>query len=105
MKKLQDEDFFSTFLEDIRAAFSDGNMCILECKEKESGKIVKVLAKIHINRVSRRIEFLPVATLFDKNPMHGMAMTHGTAVLSSQKSMSEWVKEAEGEPCDVSQMN
>ena len=98
-------NFFPKYFSMICEAFKAGDMCIIECKEEETGKIVRVLANVSINEGTRRLEFLPLATLFEKNPMHGMAMVDGGAVLASQKSMAEWVTESNSTLPNVKVLN
>lgn len=98
-------DFFPKLLSLITSAFNKGDVCIIECKDKKSGEITQVLALVQLNEVNRKIEFYPIARLYPQNPMEGVELVHGAAVLASQIPMSEWVEKSNEKPCDVSQMN
>ena len=98
-------DFFPKLLNLISESFKAGDTCIIECKDKKSGDTCKVLALVQLNEANRKIEFYPIAKLYDSNPMEGIEMIHGGAVLASQIPMSKWVEKSNEKPCDASQMN
>ena len=98
-------DFFPTLLTYITEAFAKGDVCIIECRDKATQEMSRVLALVQVNEVNRKIEFYPIARLYDQNPMEGVELVHGTAVLASQIPMAEWVKRSNEQPCDKSQMN
>jgi hypothetical protein len=51
----------------IKAGVEDGNLCLVECTEKETGKeITAVCGAIEIGDGS--VMFIPVAKLFEGNP-------------------------------------
>ena len=98
-------DFFPNLLNLISEAFKAGDACIIECRDKKTGDRCKVIAMIQLNDVNRKIEFYPVARLYDSNPMEGVEMVDGGAVLASQIPMEAWVERANEKPCNLSQMN
>lgn len=98
-------DFFPELLDRIASAFKAGDTCIIECVDKKSGEPCKVLALVQLNEINRKIEMYPIAKLYDSNPMEGVQMVNGGAVLASQTPMSKWVAESKKKPSDSSQMN
>lgn len=98
-------DFFPELLSRVADAFEAGDICIVECVDKKSGEHCKALALIQLNKTNRKLEFYPIARLYDSNPMEGMRLADGGAVLASQRPMSQWIAESKKEPIDSSQMN
>ena len=98
-------DFFPKLLSMIASAFSKGDVCIIECKDKKTEEITQVLALVQLNEVNRKIEFFPIARLYPSNPLEGVELVQGAAVLASQIPMNKWVEKSNEKPCDVSQMN
>jgi hypothetical protein len=54
-------------LDTINAAARDGNLCLMLCHWKDSGKPVDVLCAVNRQENSDSA-FVPLATLFDGNP-------------------------------------
>ena len=98
-------DFFPKLLVLIANGFSNKDICILECQEQESGNVVRVLAAIRVDDATRKIEFIPIATLFETNPMAGLKMVNGGAILASQRPIQDWVDEAHSKKCNISNLN
>jgi len=98
-------DFFPKLLSLITGAFSKGDVCIIECKDKKTEEITQVIALVQLNEANRKIEFYPIARLYPSNPMEGVELVHGAAVLASQIPMSEWMDKSKEKTCDVSKMN
>jgi hypothetical protein len=98
-------DFFPKFLSRIADAFDSGSICIIDCEDKNTGEPVKVLAVISINEVNRKIEFRPIATLFNSNPKMAIKMASEDCVLATQVSLDEWQDEADSKPPTFGEMN
>ena len=101
-------DFFSKLLDRIAMAFKAKDACIVECKDKD-GKHYKVLALIQLNKMNEKIQFLPIARLYNSNPMEEIKMISEGAVLASQIPMSKWIKELQkidfNTDFDISKLN
>lgn len=98
-------DFFPELLNKIATAFAAGDICIVECVDKKSGEHCKVLALVQLNETNRRIEFYPIARLYDSNPMDGIELASGGAILASQIPISKWLERAKEKPADSSKLN
>lgn len=55
----------------LSQAFHDGAVCLLECREKATGKSAFVLCAV--NRPGPNFELVPFARLFDDNPYELLA--------------------------------
>lgn len=66
-------DNFNTLLR----PFDNGNACLLECREKTTGKPVYVLCAV--NTRGEEYELVPFARLFDDNPYKLLAPPKETA--------------------------
>jgi len=52
--------------ETLQAAFRNGDVALMECQDKTTGKYVAVI--VAVNRVDGEFEFVPFAKLFDGDP-------------------------------------
>jgi len=55
----------------LRRAFDDGAACLLECRERATGKAVYVICAV--NRPGEDYELVPFAKLFDDSPYECLA--------------------------------
>lgn len=85
-------EFYNRLLTQIEELYSKNNLSICEYR-KHNGDRIKALSRVQINPMSQGLEFVPLAFLWDKNPMLSMKLAE-RPVLAIQKPISEWEKEA-----------
>jgi len=97
-------NFYDKYLNDIQDAFLSNKMCIIECLEKSTGDTVKVLAAVRVNEFTQELGFLPIAILYDKNPMMNLVLDEQN-IIASQKSLDEWAEDSNKIVVDLKALN
>jgi len=98
------EDFFDNFLNNIENLFTSKNMSIVECKRNSDNEIFYALAATKINPLTKSLDFTPICFFWNKNPKMEMKIT-SQPLVSSQKTLTEWIQEADMTVVNVRNLN
>jgi hypothetical protein len=59
---------YKTNLETLSRAFSENNVCLMECTEIATGNTVTVICAVFFDKDNGEYHFTPFAKMFDGNP-------------------------------------